>query len=149
MTLAKEELLKLQQTGEYVFHGTHQNLTEFTPQQAFNYDGEKQTADGKPAVFASGYIEYAIFMALITEENCPEGYWSGAGLRHGSLSFNATQNTLDQLTDDAQGWIYVFDKDDFQKRDDDDVEYVAYHTIKPIQRIRVTKKDLPENIEVR
>lgn len=149
MSPAKQELLKLQQTGEFVFHGTHKDLVEFAPQQAFNYDSEKQIVDGELAVFASGYAEYAIFMAIITEENCPEGYWSGAGVTNGSLSFNATQKTLDQLTDSAQGWVYVFDKADFEKRDDDNVELVAYHTVKPIKRISVRKGDLPENMAVK
>ncbi len=149
MTIAKEELLKLQESGKYVFHGTHKDLTEFIPQQAFNYDGENQTADGEPAVYASGYAEYAIFMAIITEENCPDGYWSGAGLQNGVLTFNATKETLNQLTDSARGWVYVFYKSDFEKRDDEGVEYVAYRTVIPIKKIAVTRVDLSKDIEIR
>lgn len=146
---SKESLLKLQETGLYVFHGTYKDLANFLPQQAFNYDGDNQTPDGEPAVFASEYADYAIFMAIISEKNCADGYWSGAGVNNENLSFSATQKTLNQLTDSAEGWVYVFNKDSFEKRDNDGVEYVAFTTVRPIKRIRVTKADLPENIEVR
>ncbi|MEX0918148.1 MAG: hypothetical protein WDZ93_03255 [Candidatus Paceibacterota bacterium] len=149
MSEAKQELLKLQETERYVFHGTHKDLTEFRPQQAFNYDGVNQTADGTPAVFASGYVEYAIFMAIITEENCPAGYWSGAGTTDGVLKFNATQQTLDQLEDTASGWVYVFERKDFEKRDDVGLEFVTYEAVTPVQRIQVAREDLPSEIAIR
>lgn len=149
MSEAKEELLKLEQNGQFVFHGTHRELDAFTPQQAYNYDGVEQTADGEPAVFASAFAEYAIFMAIITEENCPKGYWSGAGMINSRLVFNATQDTLDQLTDLSMGWVYVFNKNDFEKRDPDGIEYVAHAPVTPIKKVRVSKADLPEGIEIR
>jgi len=149
MSEAKEELLKLQETGKYVFHGTHKDLTVLSPQQAHNYDGMNQTVDGDPAVFASSHAEYAIFMAIITEENCPQGYRSGTGMKDGILKFNATQKTLDQLKDSAKGWVYVFDRRDFEKRNNAETEYVAYHVVTPIKRIQVIKDDLPSNIEVK
>lgn len=149
MSEAKNKLLELQETGKYVFHGTYKDLSEFEPQQAFNFDGVNRTVDGKPAVFASRYVDYAIFMAIINEMNCPKGYWSGAGTVEGVLKFNATQETLNQLYDSASGLVYVFNINDFEKRDNEGVEFVSYQTVIPIQKILVSRVDLPPKIELR
>jgi hypothetical protein len=148
MSQEKEELLELQTSGMYVFHGTHKELKQFIPQQAHNFGGKIQTKDGKPAVFASSFAEYAIFMAIITEENCPHGYWSGAGLGESLLTFKATEKTLEQLNESSSGWVYVFNKNDFTERDPEGFEYVSHTEVIPVTQIHVSKQDLPENIEM-
>lgn len=141
-------LMALQQTGIYVFHGTRIHLNELTPQQAHNHDGVNQIPDGKPAVFASNVADYAIFMAIINKENCPDGYLAGAEVVKGQLTFNATQKTLDQLQESAGGWVYVFNKADFNKRYAEGVEYLSNSSVIPVTKIRVTRNDLP-NIGIR
>ena len=149
----KEELLRLEQTGEYVFHGTGADLDELHPQQAIDIE---KGPDGSPAVFASSKADYAIFMAIVHKKNAPEGTHSKAGATSfddGSIrmKFGATQKTLDQLQESASGWVYVFDAKDFAPRPDHGargVEYVSYKTVQPVQKILVHKADLPEEISV-
>ncbi len=148
MTDAKARLVRMEETGKFVFHGTHLELEEFTPRQAYNYDGVAETPDGEPAVFASGYADYAIFMAIVTAENCPKGYWSSAGTVDGVLKCRVTPETFEQLHESAAGFVYVFDRSDFVTRDGDEVEFVTHRTVKPIEKVRVSYADLPSNIAV-
>ena len=72
-----QELKKFEKSGEYVFHGSENLVEEFEPMQAYTMKNWKQIPDGKPAVFASPFLDYAIFMAIINKKNCPKGFRSG------------------------------------------------------------------------
>lgn len=144
----KQRLLDLESTGEYVFHGSDSDTEEFEPRQAHNFIKGENHPDGDPAIFASSVAEYAIFMALINKTNCPKGYRSGSGTTNGQTTYRATQETLDQLQEDASGWVYVFDKDQFNKRAGWGIEYTSFTNVKPVEKIRVSKLDLPSNISI-
>jgi hypothetical protein len=152
MNQEKEKLLKLEQTGEYVFHGSGELVRIFGPRQAHNFKNEVQEEDGEPAVFASSAADYAIFMAIIHKKNCPQGYYSSAGQSEKDgisyLRLRATEKTLRQLDDAVYGWVYIFRKDQFTPREEGGIEYVCTHRIAPLKRVRVTKRDLSETIEL-
>ncbi|MEK7549849.1 MAG: hypothetical protein AAB519_02610 [Patescibacteria group bacterium] len=144
----KLRLLELEKEGGFVFHGSGVALDSLEPRQAYNFENEKQELDGIPAVYASDKVEYAIFMALINEINCPSGYRSGSGTIDGKLIFRASQDTLSQISEDASGWVYVFKKEQFQQRDNNGVEFISTQSVTPLERIQVRKEDLPQNIEL-
>ncbi len=146
MKNVKEELEALQASGEYIFHGTGYEIRDFEPRQAYNYRNGEQIPDGEPAVYASPSIWYAWFMAIINNINCPKGFHSGAGSRTGTLKFRATKDTLDQLNPDSKGYVYVFNKDEFIKRDEN--EYFSPESRIPVRRVEVTFKDFDAPIEV-
>ncbi len=148
MSPAKEKLLELEATGKYVFHGSESSIEVFEPRQAHNYIDGKNHPDGEPAIFASSIVEYAIFMAIINELNCPKGYHSSAGTSSGIMKYKATPDTLSQLAEIASGWVYVFDKNLFRQREEDGVEYVSYSNVTPIEKIQVFREDLPNSIEI-
>lgn len=148
MSPAKEKLLMLEATGKYVFHGSESSIEVFEPRQAYNYIDGKNYPDGEPAIFASTVAEYAIFMAIINELNCPKGYHSSAGTSSGIMRYKATPDTLSQLDKTASGWVYVFDKNLFAQREKDGVEYISYSNVTPIEKIQVSQEDLPSSIEV-
>jgi hypothetical protein len=54
---------------------------------------------------------------------------------------------LAQLSENSTGWVYVFDKDLFIRRDEGGVEYVSTRAVTPLEKIKVQKEDLPETIE--
>ncbi len=143
----KQKLFDLEATGNYVFHGSDGEIEEFEPRQAHNFIGGENHPDGDPAVFTSSAAEYAIFMAIINKTNCPQGYRSGSGTTNGETTYRATQETLNQLKEDSSGWVYVFNKDEFDNRKGG-VEYTSFTSVKPVERIRVSKKDLPQSIEL-
>lgn len=146
----KQELLRLEAEGKYVFHGTGKDLDELEPRQA---NDVVRGPEGNPGIFASSLADYAIFMAIFNGRNIPGGARSSAGATHEddgsfSLEFAVEQNAIDNLKDSASGFVYVFDKEKFTRRWDQSVEYVTHSAIKPTFKIKVSKQDLPQNIEV-
>lgn len=145
---AKQKLLSLEKSDNYVFHGSGLVIEEFEPRQAHNYIDGKQVPDGEPAIFASSKAEYAIFMGIINKENCPKGRESRVGEYGEDIRFMATKDTLSQIEDTTSGWVYVFNKSDFSQRYENGIVYTSALNAKPIDKIQVTKKDLPDNIEI-
>lgn len=152
MSQNKNKLLELEKTGQFVFHGSEFEIEEFEPRQAFNYINQEQIPDGDPAVFASNVADYAILMAIINKTNCPRGYNSSVEVsrKNGVLQikYRASASTISQIKDEASGWVYVFDKKLFKPKNDGEVEYLSYTKVRPLEKIKVKKEDLPENIEV-
>lgn len=144
MSEAKQKLLELELTGKFVFHGSDADVSEFDPRQAHNNIEGRQIPDGDPAVFASSIVDYAIFMAIVNKTNCPDGYRAQASTHAGSITFRAEEKALNQLKDTSSGFVYVFDKNNFKRREVGSFEYVSSSQVKPLERIRVTKDDLPK-----
>ena len=144
--------MELEATGHYVFHGSGAIADSLEPRQAHNYIDGIQHPDGDPAVFASSLADYAIFMGIINKKNCPEGYHSSAGTetKNGkmSLKFRAGDKTLAQLGDSATGFVFVFGRKLFAQRDRGGIEHAAYQPVKPVEIIKVSKGDMPSEIDV-
>ena len=152
MSPERRELHALEKEDKYVFHGSGSDVASLEPRQAHD---DIIGPDGSPAVFASNVADYAIFMAIFNKRNCPQGSSTSAGAKtdeeHGliEMRFAATRDTLDQLKDDAAGWVYVFNKTDFTRRLRGGVEYVSDGPVTPIKKIQVSTRDLPKNIAIR
>lgn len=142
----KEKLIGLEREGEYVFHGSGFVVDEFEPRQAHNYVDGENIPDDKPAIFASPFADYAIFMALINKVNCPKGFRASSGLNFGELTFRATQDTLDQLSDNSKGYVYVFEKKNFQERSGS--EWLSYMSQKPIMAVSIVRSDFSRSISI-
>jgi hypothetical protein len=145
----KQILENLEKTGKYVFHGSPFKIDRFEPRQAFQTikkeNGEyEKFPDGDPAVFVSPFVNTAIFMAVISRQNAPKGMYSGfsADSRLNIVKFHATKETMDQIDSNSSGYVYVFEKENFQERNFN--ESVSHEEVEPIMYIEVTKKDLPE-----
>ncbi|MDQ5901366.1 MAG: hypothetical protein QG580_81 [Patescibacteria group bacterium] len=146
----KQILENLEKTGRYVFHGSPFKINKFEPRQAFNHikkdNGEyEKIPDGEPAVFTSPFAKTAIFMAVMNGKNAPfESRTGFSSNNNGSFEFRATKETMDQIGDDAFGYVYVFEKENFKEINFN--ESVSYEEIEPVMYIQVSKKDLPEII---
>jgi hypothetical protein len=155
MTPEKTRLLELEETGNFLFHGTESadEVSVFEPRQAHNFVDGEHHPDGPPAIFASSIAEYAIFRAIVNARNCPDRPKSGVSVKTNiligpTLTYWIAPATLAQVRDDAYGFVYVFDKKDFKRKDRGSVEYISLTSVKPVEKIRVTKADLPENIKL-
>jgi hypothetical protein len=145
----KQELLRLESEGSFVFHGTGEDVELLEPRQAI--DTEKGL-DREPAIFASPAADFAIFHAIVNTRNFPQGIQSESGaINHddGSfeLKFALPKESLDSLADSAAGWVYVFDKNDFKNIEGRLAEVESQTKVRPINKIRVSKQDLPSNID--
>lgn len=147
----KRKLLLLEKEGKYVFHGTGIDVGTLVPQQAVDTE---TGPDGKPAVFASNKAEYAIFMAVINKYTCNGSSFSRSGATQTAgkepvLHFGVSKKTMERLQENASGWVYVFDKSDFQSHPTKEgVEFVAHVPITPMQKIQVSRRDLPAGVTV-
>lgn len=154
MSEGKQRLLELEKTGKYFFHGSDKDIEVFEPRQSHNDIKGVRVPDGDPAVSASPVIDYAIFMAIFSRKNLPKNFTSKVDTSADSefaktfkLSFSATKHSLDQLTDEASGWVYVFKKEDFPFQKGPS-EYRSHTHVTPIEKILVTREDLPNKIEI-
>lgn len=139
-----KELSKLEKESKYVFHGGENLIDEFEPRQAHTIIERQRVSDGKPAVFASSFASYAVFMAIINKANCPKGLRSGCSYSNRGLKFTATKATLEQLSGQSKGYVYIFDRGDFEQKNSS--EWVSYKKVKPVRFIKVDYSDLPSPI---
>lgn len=144
MKSINQKLLKLEKGDEYVFHGSESLIDEFEPRQAHTIIEGQRVPDGEPAVFASPFASYAVFMAIINKTNCPKGLRSGCSYSNRGLEFTATKATLEQLNEQSKGYVYVFNRSDFEQKNNS--EWVSYKKVKPLRLVEVYFSDLPSPI---
>lgn len=144
----KLELLRLEAEGKWVFHGTGVDVDTLEPRQSV----DTQTGpDGDPAVFASDRTDYAIFMAIINRRNFAAGIHSRVS-RYGhddgdhEYVYFVPEGALDQIDDSADGWVYVYPRESFQKYKKPG-EFISEAPVAPAQKILVRKRDLPKGIK--
>jgi hypothetical protein len=141
---AKSKLTALQNEERYVFHGSGLRLEQLEPRQAYTVIDGMSVADGLPAIFATQFADYAIFMALINPQTCPLGARSRCGYEEGRLVFAASRHTLDQLNGSTIGFVHVFDRVDFELRGGP--EWMCLKRIKPSSVVEVSLADFCEVI---
>ena len=145
-TKPKEKLEQLEKENKWVFHGSRKKLEKLTPHQAFKHSPKRKIPDGEPMVFASPFIDIAIFMAIMNKKNLPGGFESGYSFSTGEkIKFNAKIKTTTNL-DVKKGYVYVLDKKKFTPRSF--AEYLSKEEIIPNDVIAVSGKDLPEDIKI-
>jgi hypothetical protein len=153
MSPERKNLQVFEMSGRFVFHGTGEDIDMLEPNQAYTYVNGVKQKDGPEAVFASSSADYAIFFAVFSKKNCPLGRRASVGdleLKDDGykLRFKASANTISQIDDSSFGFVYVFDRSQFQLRQDGGIEYANRQPAKPLKKIKVTKRDLPANIEI-
>ena len=149
----REKLLQLEKEGKYLFHGSPvSNIESMEPRQATHVpELSKPTEtilDGKPAVSATPYIEFAIFRAIINRENIPFSHNSGFGFKNGKKEFRISSKKILEEIKNKRGFVYVFNKNEFEPYSrggeihDSLMEWRSYKTVKPIDVIEVNYTDL-------
>ncbi|PIR94629.1 hypothetical protein COT97_00560 [Candidatus Falkowbacteria bacterium CG10_big_fil_rev_8_21_14_0_10_39_11] len=145
----REQLIEMEKSGHYVFHGSFTPELEFLePRQAVNQNEEtgKMEPDRDPAVFATPYADIAIFRSLINGEGVSGDSTSGFGMsENDNVYLQATTNLL-EAAKNKTGYIYVFNKNDFS--DFEGTECRAHSQVKPEKIIKVNFIDLPQNIKI-
>ncbi len=141
---ARLELLQLDE--QFLFHGSGLKILELEPRQANTVIDGVNTPDGEPAVYASEFIDYAIFMALINKQNCPTSTRSSCSFESGQLIFGATQETLDQLSENAVGYVHVLHRSTFNERGTS--EWYSTEIQKPHEIIEVSRAHLTAPINI-
>ncbi|MFA7193862.1 MAG: hypothetical protein WC087_03015 [Candidatus Paceibacterota bacterium] len=155
-----EKLKKLEQEGKHVFHGSpNGSIKSLEPRQGRHVPDwskpDETTLDGNPAVSATPYAELATFRALINRENVSINHTSGFGIRDGNAEFRVSSEDVLKEVKDKKGFVYVFDKNNFEpyKRDQvattDSMEWRSYEEVEPSDVIEVTSKDMPSSDRIK
>lgn len=160
--MSKEKLAALEETNNYVFHGSPDgNITELEPRQGTHIPDiskpEKFIPDGDPAVSATPYSEFAIYRAIVNGENIPIDHTSGFGLfGDGTKEFRISSEEALKQTEGKKGFVYVFDKDKFKPWDRkgdsarvNTMEWRAHEPVKPVEVVEVTHHDLPPKEQIK
>lgn len=147
---AKQELLALEAEGKFIFHGSDAETDEIHPRQSVD---NTRGPVGDPAIYGSTVAETAIFYAIMKAKNFSNGsVTSGEGSRVNSdtgeitSEYRISRENIKYLKDDASGYVYVFNKNDFTPAGEMSPEHSRTEEIRPIKRILVHKVDLPKNI---
>lgn len=141
-----KQLLELEQDDRYVFHGSGLRLQVLHPMQAFTEINGAKVPDGPPALFATQFRDYAIFMALINPETCPDGLRASASYENGQLVFSASAATLTQLSENTRGYVHVFHRTDFVQRNQ--TEWIRRAPAEALAVVPVTRLDFRPQISV-
>ncbi len=142
----KEKLLYYEKEGIYLFHGSPFLVDNLEPRQSdiFNKKALKNIKHGKPCISATPFAEIAIFRSLINIKNC-KGSSAFKLNKKNNPEFSTTKENLEQINEKI-GYVYIFKKNDFSKFSD--MEWRIDEKIKPTEVVMVTKKDLPNNIDL-
>lgn len=151
----KKILRELEQSGDYVFHGSPLKVDLLEPRQAYNCNEQMQQneEDGQPAVIGTPYADIAIFRSIVNsfntggEQNSEFEIDFDEENNKTTFVFKLSKDTLEKIKEkakDIKGYIYVCNKRDFEK--EESLEYRKNSPIKPIKVIEVKIGDLPTDL---
>ncbi len=158
-----EKLLELESSCEYLFHGSaNPDIEILEPRQSTHIPDLTKPKDfildGDPAVSATPNLEMAIFRSIINGRNIDIPHTSGFGYKNEEIYFRVSHEEVLKKAEGKEGYIYVFNKNDFtpytRMGEEDgkgkgiDFEWRAYKPVKPVQVIPVGYEDLPKNIKI-
>jgi len=148
MSPAKQRLLELEKTGKYFFHSSPDEIEKFETRQASNWVSGVKEKDGEPGVFASPSIDYAIAMSLLTTNLDVITSAESKEAEKFTIRFFVSQDTFKSLNPETKGYVYIFNKDDFPIKNGPS-EFKSLVPVTFLEKSIVTKKDLPEYIEIK
>lgn len=149
MSRNKRVLKNFEKRGLHLFHGSDNGTIKiFRPRQAYNFATGKEKKDGKPAVYATPSLDIAIFMAIFSATNMPQGLDSMYEKRKGKTLFFVSRKTKMQLKNSTAGYVYLFDKDDFKQKESGLSEWIRHTSVKPLTKFKITAHDLPRSIRI-
>jgi hypothetical protein len=138
-----KKLKELEASGKYVFHGSASgNISQLDPRQAVSFG----KSDGEPCVATSQYLSLAIFMAVIGSKKA--GGWGMEGMKPSEPHFMyLDKSAWDKAqAENWHGFVYVCNKALFRQHNE--WEWRSTNSVKPIEIIPVSLKDLPDDINI-
>ena len=116
---SKARLLAFELTNQYVFHGSPRgDLEALEPRQGthvtdLDSPSESSILDGRPAVSATPYADFAIFRAVINGTNVPFDHFGGFGVTDGELEFHVSSEKVLDAAIGKKGYVYVLGREHF------------------------------------
>ncbi len=136
---AVEYLKRLENSGEFVFHGSpNRDIAVMEPRPATDTSGDSFKND--TAVFADARSAYAILRALIPSRDKVSGDWTlSTGMRKGIPEIQASED-IARMFGTERGMVYVMPKKDFEESKDL-VQWKSKNPEKPFYKVEVGIED--------
>lgn len=154
--MSREKLSALEETKNYVFHGSPDgSIEQLEPRQSTHVPDTSKPhelqLDGDPAVSATPYADFAVYRALVNNKNIPIEHASSFGrMGDGSKRFGISSEEALAHVEGKKGYVYVFDRENFKpwdregrKVNDSKMEWRSNQAVKPVEVVEVTHEDLP------
>lgn len=134
---------------KYLFHGSPNLYNELEPQQSHCDSGNEKNIDKAVFMYPLFYksVPYALKGGFIKKEEYGIDSWFETSNRTIEYPYAIVNNR--EIDMDAFGYIYVFEKNDDMKKDDDSYQYRCHHSLIPIDIIKVSMKDYLDLLEIR
>jgi len=130
-------LKQLEATGKYIFHGSDiGHIEKFELRQPVNWKNGEPVNHGEKSIVGTNDADVSIFRALARED------WTSFNPSGGSLG--ASKASI-HAAEKSRGFVYVFNKDDFESFEG---EWRSYKPLTPLKVISVSGNDLPPWIQV-
>ena len=134
---------------KYLFHGSPILMEELLPQQSFDNAGNNDNVDVAVFMYPVFYkcIPYALKNGFIYKEEFGDDSWFETSHRNVDYPYAILNNR--DIDMDATGFVYVFEKKEDMIKDKLDYQYRCYHSLKPIDIVKVQMKDYINLFEIR
>lgn len=128
----------------YLFHGSPFFIEQLEPKQSTDNINEE---NNDKAVFLTSWFINATAYAFRNKLKEVNDRWSFLMNNNGELPAMCFQ--VENIPDDLYGYIYVFKKDNDMIKDNHEftTQYRCYHSLKPIDVVKVYYKDFSDYFE--
>ena len=134
---------------KYLFHGSPILMDELLPQQSFDDGGNTDNVDLAVFMYPNFYkcVPYALKKGFIKKEEFGDDSWFETCNRTIDYPYAILNNR--DIDTDTIGYIYVFEKTNDMIKDKQNYQYRCYHSLKPVDIIKVQMKDYINLFEIR
>ena len=134
---------------KYLFHGSPMLMDELQPQQSFDSSGNNDNVDKAVFMYPMFYkcVPYALKKGFIYKEEFGDDSYFETDNRSISYPYAILNNR--DINMDTIGYVYVFEKTDDMTKDKLNYQYRCYHSLKPIDIVKVQMRDYIELFEIR
>ena len=134
---------------KYLFHGSPILMDELQPQQSYDDSNNQNNIDQAVFMYPVFYkcVPYALKNGFIRKEEFGDDSWFETSNRSIDYPYVVLNNR--DIDMDAEGFVYVFEKTEDMVKDLNSYQYRCFHSLKPLDIVKVQMKDYVELFEIR
>ena len=134
---------------KYLFHGSPILMDELEPQQSHDDGGNENNVEKAVFMYPVFYksVPYALKKGFLYKKEFGDDSWFETSNRKIDFPYAILNNR--DIDINSEGYIYVFEKNEDMVKDLGSYQYRCYHSLKPIDVVKVEMKDYINLFEIR